>query len=215
MKEYHKIQTLFKRDPVNMRFVLEGQWSEPEFEFLSLNKWVWTEKVDGTNVRVLWDGKNVTFNGKTDNAQMPVILMQKLQSLFDTTPQRFLFKESFGEEAQVCFYGEGYGAKIQKGGENYRADGQDFVLFDVKIGEWWLQRADVESLAVKFGIKVVPIVGEGTLLDAIEMVKKGFNSQWGEFPAEGLVCRPTTEMRTRRGDRIITKIKCRDFKEST
>ena len=40
--------------------------------------------------------------------------------------------EVFPDGAAVL-YGEGYGAKIQKGGGNYRAD-QDFVLFDVRVG---------------------------------------------------------------------------------
>lgn len=223
MIQYHKIKTLFKRDPSNMRFVIEGEWSELEFRYLRDNEWIWTEKVDGTNVRVMWDGNNVTFNGKSDNTQMPMPLVQRLQELFDTTPQRKVFRELFNvgdeviegndlPEPQVCLYGEGYGAKIQKGGGNYRADGVDFVLFDVKVGEWWLQREDVEEIAVKLGVKVVPIVGIGTLTEAVEMVKKGFNSQWGEFPAEGLVCRPATELKSRNGSRIITKIKCRDFK---
>lgn len=200
-----------------MRYVFEGQWAEPEFEYLANNEWVWTEKVDGTNIRVMWDGKSVSFGGKTDDAQMYVPLLSKLQETFDTTPKRQLFKQIFGEQQegaeaiQVCLYGEGYGAKIQKGGGNYRADGVDFVLFDVKVGDWWLQRKDVEDIAVKLGIKVVPIVGRGSLLEAVEMVKGGFHSQWGDFASEGLVCRPAVEMKTRRGDRIITKIKCRDF----
>jgi len=215
MKEYHKIKTLFVRDPKNMRYVLEGEWSCPELEYLKENLWTFTEKVDGTNIRVMWDGKSVTFGGKTDNAQMYVPLMQKLQELFNTTPKRLLLKELFkGEENEVlsvCLYGEGYGAKIQKGGGNYRPDGVDFVLFDVKVGNWWLQRKDCEDIAVKLGIKVVPIVGEGTLLEAVEMVKNGLTSQWGDFEAEGLVCRPKTELCTRGGNRIITKIKSRDF----
>ena len=215
MKEYHKIKTVFVRDPKNMRYILDGQWATPEFEYLSENKWIWTEKVDGTNIRVMWDGKSVTFGGKTDNAQMYVPLMQKLQELFDTTTQRKLFGEIFPQTNEgpvnVCLYGEGYGAKIQKSGGNYRADGVDFVLFDVKVGNWWLQRKDVEDVAVKLGVKVVPIVGEGTLLEAIEMVKKGLVSQWGDFIAEGLVCRPEIELTDRAGRRIITKIKTRDF----
>lgn len=212
MTEYHKIKTVFNRDPENMRFVVDSQWATPEFEYLSNKEWVWTEKVDGTNIRVMWDGKSVTFGGKTDNAQLYMPLIQKLQETFDTTPSRLLFKEIFGEDGGLCLYGEGYGAKIQKGGGNYRADGVDFVLFDVRVGDWWLQRKDVEDVAVKLGIKVVPIVGRGKLTDAVEMVKQGFNSQWGDFPAEGLVCRPATELSDRAGKRIITKIKCRDFR---
>lgn len=216
MKTYHKITTVFKRDPANMRYVFDGQWSEPEFEYLANNEWVWTEKVDGTNIRVMWDGESVTFGGKTDNAQMYVPLMQRLRELFDTASKHEELKKLFGvknpdKEISVCLYGEGYGAKIQKGGGNYRADGVDFVLFDVMVGGWWLQRKDVEGIAVNLGIKVVPIVGKGTLFEAVEYVRNKPQSQWGEFQSEGLVCRPATELVTRSGKRIITKIKCRDF----
>ncbi len=200
--------------------IIEGSFSEPEVEYLKNNQWVFTEKVDGTNIRVMWTGAGLSFGGKSDDAQMPVFLLYKLQELFEGTAKKQIFRELFEKpdidgdiaEPQVCLYGEGYGAKIQKGGGNYMSDGVDFVLFDVKIGDWWLQRKDVEEIAQAFGIKVVPILGEGTLTEAVEMVRKGFNSQWGDFIAEGIVARPKVELKSRRGDRIITKIKHRDFK---
>ena len=35
MKEYHKIQTVFKRDPdTKFKTLLHGEYSLPEFEFL-------------------------------------------------------------------------------------------------------------------------------------------------------------------------------------
>ncbi len=56
MREYHKIQTVFLRDPeTNHRTLLEGQYAEPAFEFLAGNRWVFTEKVDGTNIRIIVD----------------------------------------------------------------------------------------------------------------------------------------------------------------
>lgn len=113
-------------------------------------------------------------------------------------------------DGDVCLYGEGYGAKIQKGGGNYCPD-QDFVLFDIKIGEWWLLRLDVEDIAQKLSLDVVPVIGSGTLYEMVEIVKEGFNSQWGDFLAEGIVARPSVELKTRRGDRLITKVKCKDF----
>jgi ATP-dependent RNA circularization protein (DNA/RNA ligase family) len=207
MNEYHKIQTLFKRDMErNGKTLLEGQWTLPEFEFLAGNTWVFTEKVDGTNIRVMLNGGTVTFGGKTDSAQIPAQLVTRLNERF--LPLAARMQEVFGCDA--CLYGEGYGAKIQKGGGNYRQD-QDFVLFDVKIGDWWLQRADVEDVAQKLGLDVVPIIGEGTLHDAIAAAKAGIASTWGDFQAEGIVARPKTELKTRNGHRIITKIKCRDF----
>lgn len=210
MNTYHKIQTVFKRDkskPNNP--IIIGDWTLPEFEYLKNNEWVWTEKVDGTNIRVMFNGKEMSYNGKTDNAQTPRDLLSTLINRFN--PQLEKFKEMFGveEDTAVCLYGEGYGAGIQKGG-CYRPD-KNFVLFDVKIGDMWLERKNVEDIATKLGVDIVPIVGVGTIQEAIDLVKKGFNSTWGDFIAEGLVLRTATELRTRRGDRMIAKIKYKDF----
>jgi ATP-dependent RNA circularization protein (DNA/RNA ligase family) len=208
MNQYHKIQTVFKRDPDNkFRTLLEGEYALPEFEYLSGNKWVFTEKVDGTNIRVMFDGEQISFGGKTNRAQIPPFLLERLHSLFDPTLGRFA--KQFPDGA-TCLYGEGYGAKIQKGGGNYRQD-QSFVLFDVKIGEWWLRRFDVESIAQDLKLNTVPVIGEGTLPEMVELTREGFQSTWGNFPAEGIVARPATELKTRLGNRIITKIKCKDF----
>lgn len=203
MSEYHKIQTIFKRDMTSKRKpLIVGDWTTPEFEFLRNNTWQFTEKVDGTNIRVIFKDGSVTYGGRTDDAQIPAFLVARLN-------ERFLpFK---GKVQDMILYGEGYGAKIQKGGGNYRAD-QDFVLFDVRVGDWWLRREDVEDVAATFGLGVVPVIGEGTLHDAVDRVSRGFESTWGAFEAEGIVARPKTELFTRGGERIIAKIKCRDFR---
>lgn len=208
MKQYHKIQTVFKRDPsTNNRTLLDGQFSIPEFEYLQNNTWVFTEKVDGTNIRVMHED-GIRFAGKSDKASLPSDLATRLNERF--LPQKKLFASLF-PDAPVCFYGEGYGAKIQKGGGNYRSD-QDFVLFDVKVGDWWLQRKDVEDIAIQFDIDVVPIVGAGSLRNMVMLARgDGIKSSWGNFQAEGIVARPSTELKARNGDRIITKIKTKDF----
>ena len=78
MKEYHKIQTVFHRDPdTKFKTLLEGRFSLPEFEYLQNNEWIFTEKVDGTNIRIIFDGE-LTFGGKTDRAQIPNQLVNKL-----------------------------------------------------------------------------------------------------------------------------------------
>lgn len=206
MKEYHKIQTVFLRDQNNKNKILEWQWSLPEFGYLANNEWVFTEKVDGTNIRIIFDGVKITFSGKTDDSQIPAFLVNRLQEIF--LPKLDLFNELFPGGA--CLYGEGYGNKIQKSG-HYYSQFQDFVLFDVKVEDWWLERHNVEDVAQKLSIEIVPIIGKGTLYDMVEKVRNGFDSLWGEFPAEGIVARPTCELKSRKGDRIITKIKRRDF----
>jgi len=205
MKEYQKIQSIFKRDERTHKFIM-GEYSLPEFEYLAENYWVGTEKVDGINVRVNWDGEMVEFGGRTDNAQMPTFLLQRLQELF--TIEKF---KSLYPDTPMTLYGEGYGARIQKGGGNYIPNGVDFILIDVLIDEWWLKREDIEDVANKLGVKVVPIVYSGELISAIEPVQKGLKSTFGDFMAEGMVLKPVVELKSRRGHRLITKMKTKDF----
>lgn len=206
MMEYHKIQSIYKRDERG-RFI-DGQWTSPVFEYLRNNSWVFTEKVDGTNIRIYWNHltKTIRIGGRTDSAQIQISLLDRLNKMFT----RELF-ETVYPEVSMTLYGEGYGAKIQKGGGNY-SQNQDFVLFDIFICGFWLERENVEDISVKLGLRVVPILREGTLDDAISMCKTGFMSTWGNFTAEGIVLRPKVTMFSRNGERIITKVKCRDFK---
>ena len=60
-------------------------------------------------------------------------------------------------------------------------------------------------------IDIVPIIGRGTLIEAADLVRNGFTSKWGDFTAEGLVMRPAVDLLNRRNNRIITKIKYKDF----
>lgn len=216
MEEYHKIQTVFKRDPGNKhKTLLEWDFSIPEFDYLKDNMWVFTEKVDGTNIRVMYDGNEIVFGGKSDSAQIPATLVRRLNKMFLPKQETFediLQIEKDGLNIQpICLYGEGYGPKIEKGGGNYGPE-QDFVLFDVKIGDWWLKREDVEDIGSELGLDIVPILGTGTLRDMVSYVKSGIISTWGDFQAEGIVARPEIELKTRAGNRIITKLKCKDFK---
>ena len=207
MNKYHKINTFFKRDMSRKGSpIVEGDWTMAEYEYLAMNTWVFTEKVDGTNIRVMINGGSVRYAGKTDSAQIPGQLLIRLNELFSPVIDGRI---SINVSHDICLYGEGYGAKIQKG-ECYKKS-QDFVLFDVRIGDNWLDRMNVQDVANKLGIETVPIIGQGTLYDAINAVKVGFNSAWGDFRAEGIVARPKVELQTRLGERIITKIKCRDF----
>lgn len=207
MEKYHKIKTLFKRDDKTKKLI-EGDFTDETVEFLKDNKWQFTEKIDGTNIRVMWNGHNVTFGGRTDNAQIPVPLMNRLIELFGGEANEQLFEQKFGE-TEVMLIGEGYGEKIQNGGL-YRK-GQDFILFDVKIAGNWQPRESVKDIADYFGIDVVPIVLEGTIQEGIDLAKTKPKSQIGQAMSEGLVGRPFIELQERNGDRVIVKIKVRDF----
>lgn len=206
MIQYPKINTVWKRTKKGK--IIVGQFSIPEFEYLTYNKWVYTEKINGRNQRVNWDAgsKTLTFAGKTDKAQTPTFLSKRLEEIFTVDKLNSLFPDT-----SFTLFGESFGAKIQKGGGNYIPDGVDFILFDVRIGNWWLKRKDVEDIAGKLGIKTVPIVGEGTLLEGCKLVEKGFKSLIGNCIAEGLVMRTKIPLLSRDFKPIYAKIKHKDF----
>lgn len=209
MKQYPKIQTIFKRDMANKGRIMFDSFATVEIGYLATNLWEFTEKVDGTNIRIEWvRGVGRKFGGRTDNANIPARLIERLEELF---PLDKMDAAIHPETDSLTLYGEGFGAKIQKGGGNYKPDGVDFVLFDVLVDEWWLRRDAVQDVAKNLSIGVVPTRGYGSLMEAVEYVRNGFDSEWGSFLGEGLVLRPTVELQTRAGHRIITKIKCRDF----
>jgi hypothetical protein len=183
----------------------------------------------------------VNFYGRTAQSQMPAFLLARLEAMF--LPKENLEALWRGQKGcELCggfgrigpatckcvvpypitLYGEGYGARIQKGGGNYIPDGVNFTLFDVRIGDKWLARSDVYEVAAKLGISHVPIVAVGNLHLMLALVAgtptkgvyvsgNGVKSTWGDFQAEGLVARPLVELQDGRGRRIISKLKTSDF----
>jgi len=210
MQEYEKIETLYNRDVEGTKQLIEGDFRNETVEFLKDSDWEFTEKIDGTNIRVHWDGHKVTYGGRTERASIPAHLMSKLLEIFGTPEVEEMFEQSFGEK-EVTLYGEGYGVKIQNGGL-YRPD-VSFILFDVRIGENYQPRKNVESIARMFNIDVVPIVLTGTLEDGVNFVKTHPKSSIGSAMMEGVVGRPRIELRDRCGKRVIVKIKWNDFKD--
>ena len=51
--KYNKIDCLFKRDEQSKKVTRE--YRNEMFRYLKNNKWIFTEKVDGTNIRIHWD----------------------------------------------------------------------------------------------------------------------------------------------------------------
>lgn len=210
MREYPKIETIFSRDTEGTKKLIFGTYRDETVKYLRFNDWQFTEKIDGTNISVEWDGHAVSFHGRTERAQIPKHLLEYLEKTFLTTEAEELFEQTYGDK-NVIMYGEGYGAKIQNGG-NYRSD-VSFILFDVLIGDNWQEREWVEKTAKMFGIDAVPVVFVGSLEEGVDYVMEHHPSTIGTAMMEGVVGRPMVEMRDRLGKRIIVKIKWEDFKE--
>lgn len=210
--EYPKIKTLFKRQPEKPHRLTQ-EYALPEFAALEEVTFVATEKIDGTNVRVHWDGHEVHFGGRTDRAQMPLHLLEALNAQFGGEAGAQLFEQTFGSDP-ITLYGEGFGPKIQKGGGNY-GDKPMFALFDVRAGDLWLERENVHDIAGSLGISRVPEVWSGALWEARPALRslttQQLRSAWGTAEIEGWVLRPVIELHHRRRGRIITKLKVSDL----
>lgn len=213
---YPKIECVFKRDLEGNKKLMPGVWRSEELECLADCKWTFTEKVDGTNTQIVWDGHSVSFGGRTERANIPAPLADFLSRTFSGDKNEEIFEQLFGETPVVLF-GEGYGPKINGGG-GY-CDSVRFILFDVKIGGYWLKRANVEEIARAFGIDVVPIILEGTLHDGVRYMMTHPNSQVAQNNSgsgcemEGLVGTIPCGLLNRKGERVMCKIKWKDLRE--
>lgn len=174
----------------------------------------------------------VDYKGKTDNANIHPNLLKHLQDTYPTDKvlaalglKEFIPVEEWADHKwqtiddipqRYTIYGEGYGAKIQKAGGNYIANGNGFAVFDVKVDDLYLLCSARDEIAIKLGAPVVPLIGMMTLDQAIKYVREGFKSRIADNPdfmAEGLVIRNELGLKTRRGERIITKLKTCDFQK--
>lgn len=193
----------------------------------------------GNNIGIKW---NVAYKGKTDNAQIPKMLYtylttelteDKVLNALGLSKEMYVTDELMQEKKwsvlntqfnvyeldetkipkRYTLYGEGYGTGIQSAGY-YRKD-NSFIGFDVKVDDMYLLRENRDDIFKKLGVDIVPFVGKFTIDEAIEYVKKGFNSNIAEEThlAEGLVLRTPIGLQSRRGERIIFKVKTCDFQK--
>jgi ATP-dependent RNA circularization protein (DNA/RNA ligase family) len=225
--EYPKIHNLLKRDEDTGKLI-RGAYSKEEF--LRIDRWLVTEKIDGTNIRVYWtkNSDKLVFKGRKEKSVIPPFLLETLNNMFDIKK----FNKVFDGVTFVVLYGEGYGNKIQKVGPKYRKD-TSFILFDCIIDAHWLNYEDVKDIAQKLGIDCVPLCyrqrpsravrGEVRLdyelniTNIYNLVRNPFDSFLDTaepLKAEGVVARSYPVMRFRDINQpIMWKLKTKDLQE--
>lgn len=211
--DYHKIECPFNRSTEGNKEIIWGSYRNETVEFLKDIQYDFTEKVDGISIKICYNGYRVSIEGRTDKSIIPKFLYDALSDMFYTNEVEELFEQLFGDK-EVILFGEGYGTKIQGVGKQYRED-NGFILFDVMINGNYQSRKTVEEIAKAFGIDVVPIVLTGTLEDGYKYVMSHPTSVIAKDPTlymEGVVARPHVELKDCCGNRIIVKIKWKDFK---
>lgn len=211
MKEYHKIETLFKFNQETKKHDY-GKFYNPTVELLKNHDWLFTEKIDGTNFRIHWNGHKLTYAGRTDNATFSNEQIKYINNNLVNENTETLFEQMFMEK-KVTIYGELYGVKIQSGGLYVNGKGINFKAFDVEIDNVFLTYDNAKEVAKKLGYDFVPIVLIGNVEQGLEYTKSNTKSTFSEAKLEGLVGKPLGDLRDRLGKRIVIKIKKRDLEK--
>lgn len=214
--KYPKINSVWKRDlSVKDKNFIIGDYSSLYFEALTDIEWVGTEKIHGTNIRILINSENGSsiICGRTEKSVLPHGVVEWFEGWRKNASNTHVYQHH-----NLALFGEGYGAKIQGCGHLYRDD-ISFILFDVALVNYensfvrWLDRGEVFDIASNYNLDVVPFIKRGTLAELEEFVKSGFSSLVADekLQAEGLVCTPSIPLLDKYGNRIIVKLKTKDY----
>lgn len=151
--EYPKIPAIYVRQTDGSKLLDEGEFSRPIFEVLKDIEWVGTEKLDGTNIGIVWDGHKIHIQGRTPDAAFSAVQFEYLLGKFGGSQNEELFEQQFGSEP-VVLYGELVGKGIQACGGCYEPHGYKFVMFDMwfpNTNVWANQEARI-SMAEMFDV---------------------------------------------------------------
>ena len=176
-----------------------------EVFYLKDNIWIGSRKCDGTNCRVLFDGNEVFYNGKTNRANFSNDQKEYIEETF----KEEIFEEYFrkeGKSPRVVIFGELVGPKIQNGDNNSFKE-LEFIVFDVLINNVFLDVENIKQIAKYFNLRSSYdlLTIKGSLYQLQEIVKDK------DFKYEGLVVKPLVELYTKNKNRLILKIKKRDY----
>jgi len=209
MKEYQKIETLYKFDNATHKF--KKELYNPIVDYLKDCSWIVSEKIDGTNIRVHWDGHRVEWSGRTDASQLPKEVEMLLQEKFGES--EIIFEQNFGEK-EVFLFMECYGGKIQGG---LYGGKERLIGFDVMINDTYLDKMVIKDIFDKFNVETIEFKVVSNLQVAIDYVmnhaehSEHCDDKYNEI--EGLVCVPAVRLYDNQGKRIIVKIKKKDLRK--
>jgi len=176
------------------------------------------EKIHGTSAHIGYKlGELRFFSGGERHQKFVALFEQGKSGPGDVAMLKEKLKESGVDE--VVIYGEAYGGKCQGMSDTYGKD-LKFVVFDVKISGMWLAVPQAEKFATGLGLEFVSYEKVEATLEAVDREKNRDSVQavrngMGEgHKREGVVLRPLMELTKNNENRIISKHKNDDFRET-
>ena len=212
--KYTKFSSPFIKDE---KFINTTELSQE----LPIGRWIVTEKIDGTNIRIILTKLDEEGNRNVKIGSRKLILnendktsKQYLDCLLDINLNKL--KEYFNEvDSTIIIYGEGYGAGVQKGG--IYSLKKNFRVFDIRIGNAYQDFNYVEKVCIDNQLNIVPIienVEEIKYSECIKLLKNNKETMIKEGSggnSEGQVYKFEPVLLNKYGERLIFKIKFKDF----
>jgi hypothetical protein len=215
MIPYPSIESVWKREG---KYLVPGAIREPVVE--CVREWFLTEKVDGTNIRLIFSEEGLDVRGRTDRAQFKPSQLDFLRGLVDVDHAKEMLRHPTRPDWVVTVYGELFGPGIQRGG--HYASGLRFRAFDVMFGDTtWGDRDDLVTICERLGLEYVPVVATMTDLDQLPRTTADMTTLVGTsavaetagLQMEGIVARPALTLLDKRGNRVMFKLCYRDLKD--
>ena len=200
-----KCKTLFRRGD---DFKVTDELTDPRF--WQIGNWVATKKMDGTSVIIsIHNGVDggYSFHGRTAKSQFTPAMQQFL----DDAASEALFSLADHGVYQADIYAELFGEGIQ--GNPHGMEGMHLRVFDVRIGDFWLDWENVEDVAVKAGLLPVDVLMVGSTESIVEYIKSYAQHKGDDIPYfEGVVARTDPLLYDNQGNRMMWKLKVSDYK---
>jgi len=165
----------------------------------------------GCEVRPAMPAQLTMFSGGADHAAFA--------RLFDAVRLEELKSKLADFKDRVIVYGEAYGGKLQGMRETY-GDQLQFIVFEVKVGDLWLNMDKAFGVANYLGLEFVPFkvipgtpesIDEAMMEPSVVAVRCGITEP---KLREGVVLRPMEEFTLNNGARVIAKHKHPSFAEN-
>lgn len=206
---YRKIYTIFERDK---KFKIVKGVLNPKLEAIkNIKNFVVTEKIDGTNCGIiLTPEKEILLRKRSGIIKDDKEHHHYFEAIKDIDIQKI--KDYFEDSnSLITIFGEACGDNIQKKGKEY-GDVKHFRLFDIKVGDSFFDWNDLVKFSKATGISLVKWEKfEGKDVFDYDYWLKKLQTDNKKKYVEGYVVRSNPLLLNKFGERMIFKIKLKDF----
>jgi len=173
-----------------------------------------SEKIHGTNARIGWvEGTLLAGSHGLQRKRPEPEAMATNTYWFPATlePVGSLLDEIRQRGPVAILYGEIYGSRVQSLHYGKR-DGLGFAVFDILVGEHYLDYDDFAALCERHGVATVPILERGPFsLAHVAELSRGKTTLPDQHIREGVVVRPVKERFDPQVGRAILKYLSDDY----